>query len=105
MDHIRRSWSRVISYHVVYREEPVRFDSFRFRTLPKIIGSVRFGNVIFPVRRGSACVFRTRGGSIRFGSIRFRPVPAGSRIKRFDSVRPVRFGFLLLPDMISYHVI
>ena len=33
-----------------------------------------------------------------FGPVRFdlvpRPVPAGSRIKRFGSVRPVRFGVL-----------
>ena len=33
-------------------------------------GSVRF--VFFPVRRGSACVFRTRRGSARFGLVRFR---------------------------------
>ena len=51
-----------------------RFGSVRF-------GSVRFGNRCFPVRRGSACVFRTRRGSVRFGS-----------------VRPVRFGFLFLPE-------
>ena len=53
--------------------------------------SVRFGQIYFPVRRGSACVFRTRRGSVRFGSVqfrvRFRPVPDLN-----GSVRPVRFG-------------
>ena len=66
-------------------------DSFR-----KFIGSVRFGSVrqtYFPVRRGSACVFRTRRGSVRLGSVRFlRPVPAGSRIQRFGSLRFGRYG-------------
>ena len=45
---------------------------------------------MFPVRRGSACVFRTCSGS-RLGPVRFvsfpRPVPAGSGINRFGSVR------------------
>ena len=39
-------------------------------------------------------------GLVRFGSVPRpvpRPVPAGSRIKRFGSVRPVWFGFLFLP--------
>ena len=44
-----------------------------------VIGSVRFGQLIFPVRCGSACVLWTRGGSVRFCSVRFRvrfrPVP------------------------------
>ena len=36
-------------------------------------------------------------GRNRFGSVP-RSVPAGSEIKRFSSVRPVRFGFLLVSD-------
>ena len=71
------------------RKETVRFDSFRFRTFRKLIGSVRCG---------SACAFRTRRGSVRFGSVP-RPVPAGSGIKRFGSVQPVRFGFSFLPEI------
>ena len=42
-------------------------------------GSVRFGKIRFPVRRGSACVFRAHRGLIRFGSFP-HPVQAGSRI-------------------------
>ena len=72
----------------------VRFV-FRFRTFRKLIGSVRFGNLICLVRRASASVFWTRRGSVRFGSVP-RPVPAGSRVKRFGSVRFGRF------DSVSY---
>ena len=78
-------------------KEPVRFDSFRFQTFRRVIGSVRFGKIVFSVRRGSAYVFQTRRGSVRFGSFPC-PVPAGPRIQRLGSARPVRFGFLLLPD-------
>ena len=75
--------------------------SVRFVSVPDFskrnrFGSVRFGNVYFPVRRGLACVFRTRRGSVRFCSvrwrIRFRPVP-----ELIGSVRPVRFGLSFLP--------
>ena len=64
-----------------FRKEPVRFDSFRFRTniFP---GSMRFG-----LRFSDASWL----GPVRFGSFP-RPVPAGSRIKRFGSVRFSRFG-------------
>ena len=70
--------------------------SFLFVSVPDFsksnrFGSVRFGELNFPFRRGSACVFRTRRGSVWFGSFP-RPVPAGSRIKRFGSVRFGRFG-------------
>ena len=62
-------------------------------------GSIRF--VHFLVRRGSACVFRTRRGLVRLGSlsfrVRFQPVPESYASVRFSSVRPVRFGFLLVP--------
>ena len=86
-----------------YRKERVRFDSFRFCNFRKVMlhcfGSVLFGQIVFPVRRGSACVFRTRRGSVRFGSVRFRvrfwPVPESNAW--FGSVRPLRFGFLFLP--------
>ena len=77
----------------VFQEGAGRFDLFRFRTVRNMIGSVR--NVNFPGRRGSACAFRTRRGSVRFGSVcfhvRFRPVP-----KFNGSVRFGRFGFLFL---------
>ena len=67
-------------------------------------GSVRFGQLFVPVRCGSACVFRTWHGSVRFGSVRFRvrfrvrfpPIPEFNVL--FDSVR---FGFLFLPDKIK----
>ena len=77
------------------RKEPVRFDSFRFRTF---IGSVR--TIIFPDTVRPA-FFRTYRGSVRFGSVRFRarfwPVPKLNGSFRFE-VRPVRFGFSFLPD-------
>ena len=74
-----------------------RFDSFRFRTFRKLIGSVRFGSEISisgfdavrPVFFGR---FVARSGSVRFvsasGSDRFQ-----NSTVRFGSVRPVRFGF------------
>ena len=74
--------------------------SVRFVSVPDFskinrFGSVRFGNVFFPVRRGSACVFRTRRGSVRFGSVRFRvrfrPVPELNGSVRFGSAGSVRF--------------
>ena len=49
--------------HACFRKEPVLFDSFRSRDF-----AVRFGKVCSPVRRCSACVFRTRLGPVRFGS-------------------------------------
>ena len=60
--------------------------SVRFVSVPAFskinrFGSVRFGNVFVPVRRSSACIFRTHRGSVRFGS-----------------VRPVRFDFSFLLD-------
>ena len=68
----------------------IRFGSRLFSKINRF-GSVRFGNVFFPVRRGSTCVFRTRRGSVQFGSVP-RPVLASSGIKRFGSVRFGRFG-------------
>ena len=82
--------SEMHSVTVYVREEPVRFDSCRFRFSVFFLkssvrfGSVRFGSVrqlILPIRCGSVCVFRTRRGSVRFGSVRFR----------------LRFGVLLFP--------
>ena len=80
----------------VSRKEPVRFGSVRLRTFLKLIGSVRFGSenynswldVVRPAFFGRVVA---RSGSVRFGSVP-RPVPAGSGIKRFGSVRPARFG-------------
>ena len=87
------------------RKEPVRFDSFRFRSFLKFVGSVRFGSVRKIVVPGS-----TRFGlrfsdtswlsPVRFGSFP-RSVPSGSRVKRFGSVRPVRFGLLFLPERLA----
>ena len=68
------------------RKEPVRFDSFRFRTFRKLIGSVRFGSIRFhSVPFGSI-----RFHSVPFGSIRFHSVPFGSI--RFHSVRRTNPG-------------
>ena len=72
--------------------------SVRFVSVPDFskinrFGSVRFGKISFPARRCSACVFGrvvARSGSVLF--LIPRPVPAGSRIKPFGSVRPIRFG-------------
>ena len=75
-----------------------RFGSICFSSgiVRTFIGSVRFGQLLFPLRCGSACVFRTRRGSVRFDSVRFRfrfrPIPG-----LMGSVRPVRFGWLFLP--------
>ena len=46
----------------------VRFVSVPDSSKMNRFGSVRFGNLCFPVRRGSACVFRKRRGSVSFGS-------------------------------------
>ena len=77
-------------------KEPVRFDSFRFRTfLRKLFGSVRFGADKYfsrfdTVRTAFFGRVVARSGSVRFvsasGSGRFRNWPI-----RFGSVRPVRF--------------
>ena len=100
------------------RSESIRFDSFRFRTFVSgsvrfglvrtnihRFGSVWFGKIVFPFRRGLACVFRMRRGSVRFGSVRFgfrfRPVPKLHGSVRFGSAGSagsagsVRF---LIPD-------
>ena len=57
--------------------------SVRFVSVPDFskihrFGSVRFGKSCFPVRRGTACVFRTRRGSGWSGSVRFGFGSAGS---------------------------
>ena len=83
--------------------------SVRFISVPdfsKIVrfGSVRFGKLHFPVRRGSACVFRTRRGSVQFGSVRFRvrfrPVPKLKASVRFGLAGSVRF---LIPSCQAFH--
>ena len=81
-----------IYIRMLNRREPIRFGLFRFQTFSKnrLFGSVRFGKSFFPVRCDSACVFRTRRGSVRFGSVgfhvRFWPVPELSGSVRFGSV-------------------
>ena len=65
-----------------------RFGSVRFGSETLCSGSTQFGLLFSDA---------SWLGPVRFGSVP-RPVPAGSGIKRFGSVRPVRFGFLLLPD-------
>ena len=73
--HYALSSYALTSYH---RKEPVRFDSFRLRTLRNY--SFRFGSEFeFP-------------GSTQFG-LRFSDASWPGSV-RFGSVRPVRFGFL-----------
>ena len=60
-----------------------QFDSVRKTNCP---GSTRFGLCV----SDASCL-----GPGRFGSFP-RPVPAGSRMKQFGSIRPVWFGFLFL---------
>ena len=65
----------------------------------KCIGSVRFGQLNFPVRRGSACGFLDASwlGSGRF-RVRFRPVPESNGSVRFGSAGSVRF---LIPSCLT----
>ena len=77
--------------------------SVRFVSVPDFstihrFGSVRFGQIFFPVRRGSDCVFRTRRGSVRFGSVRLR-VRNQSVLELSGSVRfgSARFGSAPIP--------
>ena len=97
----------VVVYKSLLRTYQEGNGSVRFVSLPDFskinrFGSFRFGNVFCPVRRGLACVFRTRHGSVRFGSVRFRvrfrPVPESNGSVRFGSAGSVRF---LIP---SWHV-
>ena len=72
-------------------------DSFRFWTLRKIIGSFRTDDFPGSTRFGLCLSNASWLGPVRFGSFP-RPVPAGSRIKRFDSVRfdrSVSYSFFL----------
>ena len=61
-------------------------------------GVVRLGQICFPVRRISACAFRTRRGSVRLGSARFRvqfrQVPELNGSVRFGSADSVSYSFL-----------
>ena len=76
-----------------------RFGLIRFGSVScyynHIFGSVRLGNWLFPVRRGSACAFRTRRVSVRFGSVRFGSASGSGRFRnstvRFGSAGSVRF--------------
>ena len=93
-----------------FRKEPVRFDSFQFRTVSDCLTIHRFGSVRFgsenqlsrfdAVRPALFERVMVRSGSLRFGSAfgsgRFRNYSV-----RFGSVRPVRFGFLFLPGVFS----
>ena len=76
----------------------IRFGSGLFEKSSVRLGSVR--KVEFPSSTQFSLCFLNASwlGPVRFGSFP-RPVPAGSEIKRFGSVRlrPVQFGFLLLP--------
>ena len=97
----RPPFSPCASARACTRKEPARFDSFRFRTFRKFIGSVRFSSVL-KIR----CPGSTRFG-LRFsnapwlGPVRFGSASGSGRIQnltvRFDSVQPVRLGFLFLP--------
>ena len=69
-----------------FENSSVRFGSVRF-------GSVRFGQNILPIRCDSACVFRTRRGtvgSVRF-RVRFRPLPELNGSVRLGSAGSVWF--------------
>ena len=83
------------------------FGSIRFGSVIFDISSVRFGKICFPVRRGSACVFRTRRGSVRFGSVRFRvrfrPVPKLNGSVRFGRFGSVAYSFLYLFKTAQWH--
>ena len=90
------------------RKDTVRFDSFRFQTFRKLIGSVPFGSEIYvsgSTRFGLRFSDTPWLGPVRFGSVP-RPVPACSGIKRFRSAGSVRF---LIPScyirvyIIVYH--
>ena len=117
-ENIVESYSHAFSSHLVdesyvftrtfwlYQEGT---DSVRFVLVPDFskihrFRSVRFGQLFVPVRRGSACVFRRRRGSVRFGSVRFRvrfrPVPELiSSSVRFVSAGSVRF---LIPSGMNF---
>ena len=81
------------------RKEPVRFDSFRFRTSTiNWFGSENIYSRFYAVRPAFFWRVTIRPCSIRFGSLcgsgRFR-----NYMVRFGSVRPVRFGFLFVQIM------
>ena len=84
--------------HVITsRKEPVRFDSVSVPDFSRIhrFGSVRFGKLHFQIGRGSARIFRTRRGLVRFVSVRFfvrfLPVPELIGSVQFGSACSVRF--------------
>ena len=57
-----------------------------------LLGSVRFGNCFYGSMRSDLRFLKASWfGRVRFGSVP-RPVPAGSKIKRFGSVRFGLFG-------------
>ena len=104
--------SLVFTRHLFNIAERNRFGSIRFGSVIFENSSVRFGtvrNLCFPVWRGSACTSRMRRGSVRFGSVpRPVPVPAGSEITRFGSVRFGRFGSVSYSFLINrdrHHIV
>ena len=72
-----------------------RFGSVSFGSEVIRFGLVQPEQISFPVRRGSACVFRTCRDSVQFGSFRFRirilPVPELNGLVWFGSAGSVRF--------------
>ena len=54
-----------------FRQEPVRFDSFRFRTFRQIIGSVRFGSVRRQYSSGSTRLGLRFSDASWLGPVRF----------------------------------
>ena len=80
------------------RKESVRLVSVPVFSTINRFGSVRVGNLVFPVRRGSAFVVR---GSVRFGSVcfrvRFRQVAELNGWVRFGRFGSVSCFFL--PDI------
>ena len=90
----RRGWTNNTKTLTTYSgKEPLRFDSFRFRTFRQLIGSFR--KITFPgsTRFGLRFSDASWLGLVRFGSFS-PPVPAGSRLNgsvRFSSAGSVRF--------------
>ena len=89
----------------IFTMEPVRFDSFRFWILRKLIGSVRFGSEQYFARFDAVRPAFFGRVVARSGSVRFVSASGSGRFQNstalFGSVRPVRFGFLFLPVFFS----
>ena len=86
--------------------------SVRFVSVPDFsnnhrFGSVRFGQLFVPVRRGLACIFRTGRGSVWFSSVCFRvrfwPVPEFDGSVRFGRFGSVSYSYLMCSPCATGH--